>query len=146
MRRRLTWHRMFFWLSRWCTNWVALSSVVFEISVGGAVAGTPESSSFIVWLKTWSAVARRGTSSGIFNLGGTFPCWMAVLTSTTNWSIVSRYVNLAFSERLKWMWTWLHYIKSIMWKYVRDVKFEEIIKLLKNVNRLASKTINLWKR
>ena len=70
--------------SRWLTKDAALSRVALEMVFGGCVAETPASSSPITWLKTCRAHAKRGISSGVFDLGGTFPSLIALFTSSTN--------------------------------------------------------------
>ena len=58
---------MLFWPFRWFTKSVSFSKVNFSICVGGAVAGTPAKSSVITLLKTLSAIAILGSSSGSFD-------------------------------------------------------------------------------
>ena len=50
-------------------------------------------------------MATRGMSSGILDLGGTCPCRMAVLTSVTKSSIVSRNSSLVSSAKVKCSWS-----------------------------------------
>ena len=91
---------MSFWLSRWLTRAVALSSVVCEVVVGGSVAVSPFRRSSMKWLNTCSTAATLGISSVFFYFGGTLPSWMASLTSVTNVSIVSRIKTFPFASKV----------------------------------------------